>query len=189
MRLSDILPLVGKEFSIFTVLKVIWVVSIFGVLWKGRLWRVSLHRSFTTLFLLSISGTSSFYAARCFSDPTGRDSIRLFRGMKSTFVCTVLMQNKQCMWYCYTSLKALNISGTVQISRWLTSVKYVFWLNFRKTGILFTKNMLHVRKTSLYNFINPKGIFTWSLATTFGFFWVVFPLSSAMLFPHTFYAN
>ena len=73
-----------------------------------------------------MSGTCSFSVARFTSDTPGRDSIRLFKGLNSLSACTVVTRNPQCRSYWYTSLKALNISGTVRFARLLTAVKHIF---------------------------------------------------------------
>ena len=96
LRLSNITPFVGSKFSIFTVLRILWVVKSFGSFWKERMWRLALHPYFITLICLLMSGTCLFAATRFISAPPGRYPIRLFRGSNLPSVCTVMMRKPWC---------------------------------------------------------------------------------------------
>ena len=95
-RLSEIPPFFGKKFSIFTVLRTIWVVRSFVILWKRSPWQVALPCSFITLICFSMSGTYSFAAAKFTSGTPDRDSIRIFKDLNLTSACTVVMWNPKC---------------------------------------------------------------------------------------------
>ena len=184
--LSQIPPFIRNKFRIFTVLRNMWLVRRFCIFWKGRPWQVALHRSFTTLIWLSMSGTCPFTTSRFTSGPPGRDTIRILKVPNFPSARHVVMRKPWCRWYWYKSLKYLNISGTMKFDRWFTSMKCIFRLNVMNNGILFTKKMSHMRKNSLCKFINPTGIFNWSLSSTFRFIWLVLPLSAVIFLPHTF---
>ena len=164
-----------------------WVIKNFGILWNGRPCKVDLHCSFINLVRIFISGTCSFAAARFNSGLPVRDSIRIFKGLSSPSACNVVMRKPRCRYYMYTSLKALYISRIMLFMRWLKNVKYIFWINALNTGILFTKKMLHVRNTSVCSFMSSTEIFTWSLATTFGFLQVILSFIVAIYLSYTFW--
>jgi hypothetical protein len=66
---------------------------------------------------------------------------------------------------------------------WDNSVKQILRLSVRKKGILLTKNISAVKKTSLWRLSISIGTSTKSVATGMGLVRVVFPFSAAALSP------
>ena len=76
LRLSKILSFDRNKFSIFTMLRTIWVVRSFVIIWKGRTYLGARHYSFTTLSCLSMWGMCSLAVAIFINDLPSRDSMR-----------------------------------------------------------------------------------------------------------------
>ena len=96
LRVPEIPPLLGNKYIIFIILWTKWLVRSFVMGWKGRLWQVSLHHSFTTLIRLLMSGSCSFYVDRFTRGYPVRYSISLFKGPTSLYTYTVVMHKPRC---------------------------------------------------------------------------------------------
>ena len=151
-------------------------------LWNA-LEKKAVHCSFTTLIHLSTSRLCSFATAKFTSGPL----VGTLSGSLKDRTCRL-----HALWW-YGSHYIGN-TGIPPWKLWIFLVLYNLlydWLPWSissdsTSGILgsCSQKMLHVRNTSLYNFINSKGIFTWFLDTIFWLLQVVMHFNAAISPPH-----